>query len=861
MKKNLLYTLLAFLFALQASAQNKASYTYDANNQLTQVVYANGTTVKYTYDALGNRLSKKVTTVQQQYTITLTASPVEGGKVTGAGTYYDGTTVTIKATANEGYAFSRWSDGDTNASRTIVANKNYSLTAYFEQVTEPENPGGSDDLSQPTGTTLDATDIGETSATLRANINTTGIYSAWAFQYGKTTSYGESTSIRTIAAGLEGAYQYNFTVANLEPNTTYHYRVLVTLTGGQTLYGQDMTFTTTGAPVEQDGILGDVNNDGVVNKEDIRQIKHAYIGIDVDTSRCDVDNDGKISVADVAIVIAIANGTYNGGDENPPFDGDEYVDLGLPSGTLWATCNLGANSPEKPGDFYLWGETVPVNSRTGDYFDSTKSKYNNSALTELKPEDDAAYVNLGNNWRIPSVEQFKELSDNCVWEAVYSNYIKGTGPNGNTIILPYPGTYRDPKYENSYPPVAASFVYYWTRNLSNNDDNAQYVYIDGYSGSTRDEDYYVVYLTNTQTNRENCQAIRPVYVNTTTEPEPEPEVSSDLSFSTAPYIWSDSKVEVKEMVKGNTYKVYYKYKNYGSEIWEGNLYLLANSDTIKVWTNRNYDPEHGASINATYTPQTTGTVRFTLYCKPTGSKNSMLVAEGLFSSNPMYAEVVDPAPANGTYRGYSYVNLGLPSGTLWASYNVGASKPEGTGNHYAWGETVGCDVKAEYQPRNYKYYDYDTDRYTKYWVDVDEEAIHGITDNLKKLLPEDDAATANWGGNWRMPIEKERDELMNAAYTKWTLTTVNGVVGYKVESLMSGYEGNFIFLPFAGYCQGTKRDYKAGERGDYLTAALDASYPSGARFLYLTTDTVGLGSTSRYKGSSVRAVVSAGGIK
>ncbi len=75
---------------------------YDDNNQLTQVVYSNGTTVKYTYDALGNRLSKKVTTVQKQYTVSLTSIPAEGGRVTGGGTYYQGTTVTIKATPNEG---------------------------------------------------------------------------------------------------------------------------------------------------------------------------------------------------------------------------------------------------------------------------------------------------------------------------------------------------------------------------------------------------------------------------------------------------------------------------------------------------------------------------------------------------------------------------------------------------------------------------------------------------------------------------------------------------------------------------------------------------------------------------------------
>ena len=88
MIKKLICALLAFFFAVQATAQNNASYTYDANNQLIQVVYSNGTTVKYTYDALGNRLSKKVTTIQKQHTVSLTSVPAEGGGVVGGGTYY-----------------------------------------------------------------------------------------------------------------------------------------------------------------------------------------------------------------------------------------------------------------------------------------------------------------------------------------------------------------------------------------------------------------------------------------------------------------------------------------------------------------------------------------------------------------------------------------------------------------------------------------------------------------------------------------------------------------------------------------------------------------------------------------------------
>ena len=93
-----------------------------------------------------------------------------------------------------------------------------------------------------------------------------------------------------------------------------------------------------------------------------------------------------------------------------PIDSDQYVtfmetvDLGLTSGTLWATCNLGAASPEAAGNYYAWGELTP---RTGNYGTANATiaaKYQNSALTQLEPEDDAAYVTLGSAWSIPTVD-------------------------------------------------------------------------------------------------------------------------------------------------------------------------------------------------------------------------------------------------------------------------------------------------------------------------------------------------------------------------------------------------------------------------------------------------------------------------
>lgn len=108
--------------------------------------------------------------------------------------------------------------------------------------------------------------------------------------------------------------------------------------------------------------------------------------------------------------------------EQNTINGHEYVDLGLPSGTLWATCNIGANSPEDYGDRFAWGETETKTS-----FDQNKykystggpfSKYEDSSVggddkMVLDLEDDAAHINWGTPWRIPSREECQELIDNC----------------------------------------------------------------------------------------------------------------------------------------------------------------------------------------------------------------------------------------------------------------------------------------------------------------------------------------------------------------------------------------------------------------------------------------------------------------
>ena len=198
----------------------------------------------------------------------------------------------------------------------------------------------------------------------------------------------------------------------------------------------------------------------------------------VEYQRGDVDQDGNVSISDVVCLIDyLLKGTWEEA-VTPPYE-HEWVDLGLPSGTLWATCNVGASAPEDYGDYFAWGETEPKDYYDWDTYkwcngsDDSMTKYCTDGIhgyngfkdgkTELDPEDDAAYVNWGPSWRMPTSEQQKELCEKCSSTWTTLNGVSGrlfTGPNGNTLFLPAAG-YRWRKSLNA----AGLLGFYWSRTL------------------------------------------------------------------------------------------------------------------------------------------------------------------------------------------------------------------------------------------------------------------------------------------------------------------------------------------------------------------------------------------------------------
>ncbi len=193
-------------------------------------------------------------------------------------------------------------------------------------------------------------------------------------------------------------------------------------------------------------------------------------------------------------------------------------------------------------------------------------------------------------------------------------------------------------------------------------------------------------------------------------------------------------------------------------------------------------------------------------------------------------------------NGYEYVDLGLPSGLKWATMNVGATKPEESGDYFAWGET---EPKTDYSWSTYKF-ELGTDNngpFSKYVTN----SSYGTVDNKTVLDPEDDAAHVNWSGSWRMPTDAEWTELKNKC--TWTWTIQNGING----RLVKGPNGKSIFLPVAGHRDGTSLN-DAGSYGHYWSSSLNTYYPFYAYGFYFDPYYVGWNNYSRCNGQSVRPV-------
>ena len=504
------------------------------------------------------------------------------------------------------------------------------------------------------------------------------------------------------------------------------------------------------------------------------------------------------------------SGWYERGDSGIP-EGwivePEYVDLGL--SVKWATVNLGASSPEEFGDYYAWGETKAygqedqsnannysyTSSYTKDnysvntykWYDNSTEKYTKYCTNSstgivdnkiiLEKEDDAAYVNLGENWRMPSLSEFEELrnSDNCSWTWYDETNTEYNGVRGYKIQSLKPG------YTDKYIFLPVSRVRregqqwtkgcgYWTSSLYQYNWGAHVERINAYASS----DWGYIEDNDYSYGRSNGYNIRPVYSEDPTGGIT--GVSLDKTSLTMSLGEIVSLHVTVSTIQGGVNR---------SVVW-------STSDP----TVTSIDGSYYSSCDVT--AKTVGTSTVTV-------RTAMGGFEATCTINVVAPPEVDA----------DYVDLGLPSGTLWAAYNIGATAPEEPGGFFAWGETVARTVFYDWV--GYKFSKGSSSTITKY------KSGNAILESI------DDAAYLNWGSHWRMPTKKEWDELI--ANCIWTWTTQNGANGYLITS---NTNSNSIFLPAAGFCESriTGKDtngYYWSSTQCYSTSAYYLQFSSGSK--------------------------------
>ena len=208
----------------------------------------------------------------------------------------------------------------------------------------------------------------------------------------------------------------------------------------------------------------------------------------------------------------------------------------------------------------------------------------------------------------------------------------------------------------------------------------------------------------------------------------------------------------------------------------------------------------------------------------------------------------------------TFSTLELPAGAVdlglsvyWASCNLGASKPTEYGGYYQWAGTKDVSDTGKYLGWDNCPY-HTGSSYLSGWSKYNRDPSYGTVDNKTVLEAMDDAATVALGGNWRIPTAEEWEELKNTDNCSWTWTTIDGVSGYKIQSMKSGYTDKWIFLPAAG-CRNYTYLVGVGSGGYYWSSSLYTDDPYKASNMYFDSSSVRrYYADHRFSGQSVRPV-------
>ena len=481
----------------------------------------------------------------------------------------------------------------------------------------------------------------------------------------------------------------------------------------------------------------------------------------------------------------------------------EAVDFGLPSGTLWASFNLGASKVGERGKYYAWGETKAKEKYSWENYlftqsgstaeDVRLSKYVTEAergepddKKVLEPADDAASVCLGGAWQLPTKEQFAELMQNSKMQLVTVDEVKG---------LKF--TSKIPEYTDK------EIIFFFEGNFDGesieNDNDGAYLWINALSSASSRSEMVIMTTSFAYASgfRYIGNSIRPVYFV--------PLESISLE---------ESSVKLGETLQLSVSKT--------PENASCRSFTWTSSDENVAVVEQD-GKVMGASI---------GKVTITA----TDSEDSKIYAT-------CTVNVVPDVPVPDA------VSLGLPSGTKWASFNLGASQPYYAGDYYAWGE---LDAKNDFTGWS-SYYYYISGSVSanvilsKYVFDDPDPQLHGEVDDKMKLDASDDAATFHLGSDWHIPTLDQVKELWTNCNSKEEV--LNGVTGLRFTSKVSGFENASIFIPYAGYMNA-----KTLENLGVIYCWSSSLATVSTHAYYLTNTATPDKSWTRYSGLTIRPV-------
>ena len=415
------------------------------------------------------------------------------------------------------------------------------------------------------------------------------------------------------------------------------------------------------------------------------------------------------------------------------------VDLGL--SVKWANVNLGAESEGAGGDFYRWGAKTPYRNTAQQY----------SLAQDITPESgyDIATNLWGTAYRMPTFAEYEELVANTTRTWVQRNGYWGClftstkeGYTDKTLFLPAAGYYQ---YDDSYHANLNVSGEYWPSTTNDTGKAKEFNF-----GS---------------------------------------DVACDLRSSmTKAYGFSVRPVQEK-LAYVETLKIG-RYLKGETEVDTLKAYVSAPSGTVTVGFEFSEHSDMSNAVSYTVGTYTTGVVKYTL---PTMQKGKTYYYRAYVTDGTarLYGKILD-------FELVDYVDLGLPSGTLWANINVGGNASEWYGDYFAYGET---QPKESYTQANCTTYG--------------KELGYDIAGT------EYDAATVNWGDLWSSPTYDQCNELMNSNNTSLEAVTINGYNCWKVTSKIEGYTDKYILMPRGGRRSGM---------GYYETPGDDAVFAPSTRY-------------------------------